>query len=242
MKYKALLFDLDDTLWATFDNNKTSLHKLYDEEGWGAYYKTFADYFDVYYPHQEQLWDDYRKGYISKEQLMLDRLRYPLQGRVAWSDQQVMHLNHRFIEYVQQETALIPHALEVLTELHRDYIICIVSNGFGETQYGKINGSGLAPHIDEVVLVDHVGVPKPDPAFFDYALKAIDCSRQEAIIIGDSWPSDIVGAFNCDMDAVWYNLWQAPMPEYDADRHLVYEIRDLRALPKLLAQRAALVS
>ena len=36
MKYKALLFDLDDTLWATFDNNKASLHRLYDEEGWGT--------------------------------------------------------------------------------------------------------------------------------------------------------------------------------------------------------------
>ena len=58
MKYKALLFDLDDTLWATFDNNKASLHRLYDEEGWGAYYATFEDYFAVYFPHQEQLWDD----------------------------------------------------------------------------------------------------------------------------------------------------------------------------------------
>ncbi len=101
MKYKALLFDLDDTLWATFDNNKASLHRLYDEEGWGAYYATFEDYFAVYFPHQEQLWDDYRKGYISKEQLLLDRLRYPLRGQVSWSDQQVKLLNQRFMQYVQ---------------------------------------------------------------------------------------------------------------------------------------------
>ena len=239
MKYKALLFDLDDTLWATFDNNKASLHRLYDEEGWGAYYATFEDYFAVYFPHQEQLWDDYRKGYISKEQLLLDRLRYPLRGQVSWSDQQVKELNHRFMQYVQQQTGLIPHALEVLAELHRDYTICIVSNGFEETQYGKINGSGLAPYIDKVILVDHVGVPKPEPEFFDYALKAVGCSRQEALVIGDSWPSDIICAFNSGIDSIWYNLWQVPMPDYDQQSHSVLEIRDLRELLPLLTPSTA---
>ena len=239
MKYKSLLFDLDDTLWATFDNNKASLHRLYKEEGGGSYYATVEDYFAVYFPHQEQLWDDYRKGYISKEQLLLDRLRYPLRGRVSWSDQQVKLLNQRFMQYVQQQTGLIPYALEVLAELHRDYTICIVSNGFEETQYGKINGSGLAPYIDKVILVDHVGVPKPATEFFDYALKAVGCSRQEALLIGDSWPSDIIGAFNSGIDSIWYNLWQVPMPDYDQQSHSVLEIRDLRELLPLLTQSTA---
>ena len=239
MKYKSLLFDLDDTLWATFDNNKASLHRLYNEKGWGSYYATFEDYFAVYFPHQEQLWDDYRKGYISKELLLLDRLRYPLRGRVSWSDQQVKLLNQRFMQYVQQQTGLIPYALEVLAELHRDYTICIVSNGFEETQYGKINGSGLAPYIDKVILVDHVGVPKPATEFFDYALKAVGCSRQEALLIGDSWPSDIIGAFNSGIDSIWYNLWQVPMPDYDQQSHSVLEIRDLRELLPLLTPSTA---
>lgn len=182
------------------------------------------------------------RGYISKEQLLLDRLRYPLRGQVSWSDQQVNMLNQRFMQYVQQQTGLIPHALEVLTGLHRDYTICIISNGFEETQYGKINGSGLAPYIDKVILVDHVGVPKPASEFFDYALKAVSCSRQEAVVIGDSWPSDIVGALNSGIDSIWYNLWQVPMPQYDDQRHLVDEIRDLRELPEILALRASLVS
>ena len=130
----------------------------------------------------------------------------------------------------------------MLTGLHRDYTICIISNGFEETQYGKINGSGLAPYIDKVILVDHVGVPKPAPEFFDYALKAVSCSRQEAVVIGDSWPSDIVGALNSGIDSIWYNLWQVPMPQYDDQRHLVDEIRDLRELPEILALRASLVS
>ena len=143
------------------------------------------------------------------------------------------------MQYVQQQTGLIPHALEVLAELHRDYTICIVSNGFEETQYGKINGSGLAPYIDKVVLVDHVGLPKPAPEFFDYALKAVGCSRQEALVIGDSWPSDIICAFNSGIDSIWYNLWQVPMPEYDQQSHSVLEIRDLRELLPLLTPSTA---
>ena len=235
MKYRTLLFDLDDTLWATFENNKASLHLLYDEEGWGQYYRSFDSFFRVYYPHQEQLWDDYRKGYISKGQLFLDRLRYPLNRYLpSWSDQQFMQLNNRFLEYVKQQTLLVPHALEILTELHRYYKICIVSNGFGETQYSKINGSGLTPYIDEVVLVDQVGVPKPASAFFDYALGAVDCRKEEALVIGDSWESDIVGAQGCNIDSVWVNLRQETMPEYDDERHIVYEIRDLRTLLAIL--------
>ena len=81
--------------------------------------------------------------------------------------------------------------------------------------------------------------PKPAPEFLDYALKAVGCSRQEALVIGDSWPSDIICAFNSGIDSIWYNLWQVPMPEYDQQSHSVLEIRDLRELLPLLTPSTA---
>lgn len=235
-QYQALLFDLDDTLWDTYNNHRRSLKQLFDEQHWNIYYPTFEEYFAVYFPHQEQLWADLRKGYISKEQLLVDRLRYPLRAYVNQTDEEWLKINRHFFMIVGSQTDAIPHAIEVLQALHPHYTICIVSNGFLESQQMKMDGAGLTPYIDEVVLIDHAGTPKPNAAFFDYTCRLIGIPPERCLVIGDSWDSDIVGAFNYDLDAVWYNRWQAPMPSYDTDRHSVCEISDLRELlPRLLS-------
>lgn len=47
MATKLLLIDLDDTLWATYVNNKKSLEQLYTALNWGQYFVSFEDFFST---------------------------------------------------------------------------------------------------------------------------------------------------------------------------------------------------
>ena len=81
----------------------------------------------------------------------------------------------------------------------------ILSNGFREVQYKKIENSGLKPYFDKIILSDEIGVNKPHADFFMHALKKTNANRSHTLMIGDSWDADIVGAYNSNIDQLWFN-------------------------------------
>jgi HAD superfamily hydrolase (TIGR01549 family) len=47
------------------------------------------------------------------------------------------------------------------------------------------------------------GLMKPDPAFFQYALRAVEARAEDAIMIGDTYKNDIRPAIELGMRTVW---------------------------------------
>lgn len=209
---RLLLIDLDDTLWDTRYNNKEGLRKLYTALGWGQYFVCFEDYFAPYIHHNEYLWEEYNHSRITKEFLCIDRLRHPLRGIVELSDSQWLEVDAQYKELVKQQTRLCPDALEVLTYLKGRYRVCILSNGFRELQFDKIERSGLTPLCDGVVLSEEIGVQKPDRRIFDYALQKMGHTAAESLVIGDRYGADIVGASGAGLESIWYNPDALPRP------------------------------
>ena len=69
MKYKILLFDLDDTLLDFGANETDSLNKLFQQHGY-----TFSDeLFQVYNSVNKQLWADYENGNIVLDDVLNSR-------------------------------------------------------------------------------------------------------------------------------------------------------------------------
>ena len=62
MIYKSIFIDLDDTLWDTYHNNKECLEELYTDYHFNRYYASFEAFFDIYMPHNLDLWAKYRSG------------------------------------------------------------------------------------------------------------------------------------------------------------------------------------
>jgi putative hydrolase of the HAD superfamily len=50
-----------------------------------------------------------------------------------------------------------------------------------------------------------VGVKKPNPKIFHYALKAANATIKNSLMIGDNLEADIKGALNIGMDAICFN-------------------------------------
>ena len=69
--YKSLFFDLDDTLWDTYHNNKECLEEIYVDYRFDRHYDSFEMFFDRYMPHNLKLWEQYRNHEIDRRTLIL---------------------------------------------------------------------------------------------------------------------------------------------------------------------------
>lgn len=231
--YKTILIDLDDTLWATQQNNKEAIHELYLSEGWSSGYASFSHFWERYYPHNEALWHRYRHGEITKHELTLERFNHPLSLVRQHTEEEILALNDRFLNLSSRKTRLIDGAIELLKYLKTLYRVVIISNGFVEVQHRKIQLSGLAPYVDHIVLSEEVGVSKPYKEIFDHALSVSHTRRAEAIMVGDSWDADILGAQRAKLPSIWYAPSGQEIPTYEL-RYPVYIARHLAEIPSLL--------
>ena len=49
------------------------------------------------------------------------------------------------------------------------------------------------------------GEKKPHRSIFDYALSLAKASKEESVMIGDSYEADILGALDAGIDAIFFN-------------------------------------
>lgn len=203
--YKTLFIDLDDTLWDIHQNSKECLMEIYTDYGYNQYYATFADYYNVYMPSNHHLWGLYRNGEINKDQLIVERFLVPIRQFGIDDAVYAKNLSDDFLERTTCKTKLVDGTMELLEYLKPKYDMHILSNGFREVQYKKIENSGLKPYFDKIILSDDVGVNKPHADFFTYALQHTHARNAETLMIGDSWEADILGAYNSNIPQLWFN-------------------------------------
>lgn len=212
-KYQSLFFDLDDTLWDTYHNNKECLEEIYDEYHFGRYYPSFNVFFDTYMPNNLLLWEKYRNHEIDRQTLILERLLYILRPMGITDKAYALNLNQDFLRRTTQKTRIIPGAKELLEHLHiTGYRLFILSNGFREIQSLKLQNCGLSSYFERIILSEDASIQKPHKGIFDFALKNTNSRRSESLMIGDSWEADIIGAQNAGIDQVWLNPGNLPSP------------------------------
>ena len=88
-------------------------------------------------------------------------------------------------------------------------------------QEEKLRHCGLDRFVDVLVVSEEVGASKPGPEIFRVALERLECSADEAVMVGDSWAADIAGASRLGIRAVWFNRGRRPAPEPES---LIQEI------------------
>ena len=230
MKYRSLFFDLDDTLWDTEHNNRSCLEDIYNDYHFGRYYASFDDFYAIYMPHNLLLWAMYRRHEIDRRTLILERLLYVLRPMGIHDEQFALKLNHDFLQRTTAKTKLIDGAIELLEYLYPKYRLFIVSNGFREIQWMKMQNSGLYSFFERILLSEDISIQKPHKEFFFYALKCTNSRRTESLVIGDSWEADITGAQNARIRQIWFN----PGNEAPKGRPPTFTVRSLAEIKNLL--------
>ncbi len=205
MTYRDLFIDLDDTIWDFQANSLICLKEIYRDYKYDEFYPTFEDYYDVFLPSNQNLWALYREGKIDRDELIVERILAPIREFGFDNPQYAIEVSDDYLERTTLQTSLVEGSIELLEYLKPRYKMHILSNGFTEVQYKKIENSGLSSFFDKIILSEDAGINKPHPDIFTYALKQIGGTPTQTLMIGDSWDADIVGARNSNIDQIWFN-------------------------------------
>lgn len=145
-------------------------------------------------------------------------------------------LARRFMDVRRSRQAAYPWSRDVLDQLRGRYWLGMITNGAPDLQRLKLDGTGLRAYFDPLVVSGDLGVGKPEAAIFATALDRAGVAPEEAVMIGDSWYRDVLGAIGAGMRAVWINPVGAPALELPLGAPGVLVAEDLRALPGLIGE------
>jgi len=219
---KHIFFDLDHTIWDFDRNAEETLNELYNTYKLNELgLNSCSDFIAIYTKNNHQLWADYHLGKITKDFLRAERFSKTFIQLGIHPDSVPHQFEDDYVNISPTKTNLFEGAENVLSYLKEKYTLHIISNGFKETTLTKMNLSGLNPYFDNVIISEDVGVNKPNPEIFEYALDKAKAAKGESIMIGDSLEADIYGALNFGMEAIFFNPTKKKKPE-DINREIIH--------------------
>jgi len=204
--YKHIFLDLDRTLWDFDAAAEVAFERIYDKYDLKRLGIPSAhEFHEVYHPLNEQLWVLYRADKINKDELNRTRFMKPLEHYGIHDVELADHLSEDYVYWSPRIVRLVPGTMELLDYLKPKYHLHLITNGFQEVQHTKLSGSGLEPYFETLTVSEEVGVKKPNPEIFRYALRKANATAEESLMIGDEMAVDIDGARAVGMDTLLFN-------------------------------------
>jgi HAD superfamily hydrolase (TIGR01549 family) len=213
---RAVLFDLDDTL---FDHRHCARAAL---EALRTTHACFAAISATEFERTHgQLLDDLHArvlaGEIGLDDARVERFRRLfLAAGVEVSSDLARTAAAEYRRCYLRSWRTVEGAAPLLAALSERVPIGIVSNNLVAEQVEKIRHCGFEPYLKAIVISEEVGAAKPDPAIFRIAMERLSSDPRDTVMIGDSWPADIVGARAAGIRAIWFNRTSEAAPDPDA--------------------------
>jgi 2-haloacid dehalogenase len=226
--YKYLLWDIDGTVLNFLAAEAYAIRFLFKKYNLG---ECDDEKLSLYSGINTKYWKMLERNELTKPEILIGRFReffetIGVDASVAESfnkDYQVTLGD--YIEFVD-------NAKEVLLSKKGKYVLAAVTNGTKIAQEKKLRLSGLDNIFDAIFISENVGHEKPNKEFFDHVFKMLGITdKSEAIIIGDSLTSDILGGFNAGIDTCWFNPTHKPNT---LGIPVSYEIDDLSKLESII--------
>ena len=228
--YKHVFFDLDRTLWDFDAAAEVAFERIYEKynlKGLGI--PSAHEFHKVYHPLNERLWELYRENKITKDELNRTRFLKPLEHYGIHDIALADHLSEDYVYWSPRIVRLVPGTMELLDYLKPKYHLHLITNGFQEVQHTKLSGSGMEPYFETLTVSEEVGVKKPNPEIFRYALQKAGATAEESLMIGDEMAVDIDGARAAGMDQILFNPSGQPV---EGER--TFEVSNLKEIMKIV--------
>lgn len=110
-----------------------------------------------------------------------------------------------------QKMEIIPDVLKVLEALQKRYRLAIVSNHYSWLKE-KLVDLGLSKYFEVIIISETVGVSKPDIRIMQIALQELELTAEDCIYVGDQ-PNDVICAKSAGLDCVWISSNNTCMPQ-----------------------------
>jgi 2-haloalkanoic acid dehalogenase type II len=198
MTIKALVFDLDDTLWPIVPLIIAAEEELHD---WMAV-------------HAPKVVDTYSIADLRAQRIALVatdlRFSYDLWALRHTALQNVFtslgiapdlaDVAMQIFAQARNRVSFFPDVLPALTRLQSNFTMGSISNGFAD-----LNAIGLGHYFQISIAAHSFGCAKPDPSIFLEVVKHLKLSPNEIMYVGDDLRLDVEAAQSVGMRAAWVN-------------------------------------
>jgi len=207
---KAILFDLDDTLWPIAPTILQAEETLF---AWlREHAPRVAERFTIDTLRQARL-----EMLAQRPELNLDLGKLRRAGLLAafeHAGEDPAKVEHAMTQFFAARNAVIPFddVVPGLIRLRDRVLIGSISNGNAD-----LRTIGLSHHFKVSVAAHELGVAKPDAAIFLAACRELGVAPEEAVYVGDDVLLDVQGAQRAGLRAVWMN-------RTGSNKHLEHEV------------------
>lgn len=195
---KAVLFDLDDTLWPivpVIKRAETVLH----------------DWLTIHAPAVAQIvtiesMRERRQELMATDpvyQIDLQALRHAVLTEAfihAGQDVTIVEKAMEVFSRARNQVTPFSDVLPTLTSLQPKVALGTISNGMAD-----LHAIGIAHFFQTSIAAYHFGSAKPDPSIFLAACEKLDVAPEEAVYVGDDPLLDVAGARNAGLRSIWMN-------------------------------------
>ncbi len=206
-QYEYLFFDIDHTLWDFEKNSYETLQDLYQQLHLNELgIPTFIEFEAVYHQINATMWERFRKGFMTRNDLRWKRMWQTLLHFNIYNTELAKEMSDLYLKILPTKKELFPHAKSTLDYCkQKGYQMHLITNGFEATQIQKLKNASIEHYFDELITSEMAMSIKPQKAIFDFALKKTNASVEKSLMIGDALEIDIQGAMNVGMSQVFFN-------------------------------------
>jgi putative hydrolase of the HAD superfamily len=136
--------------------------------------------------------------------------------------------------YLWPKVELVDGAAEVLSRLALSCKIYIATSAASDEAMVRkaLARVGVDGCFHAVFTAHSTGVPKTDPRFWQYILKALNTRPERVMMVGDNFKGDVLTPSQQGIQAVWFNPHSAEVRSGE-------NYRTIHKLSDLIAQRKA---
>lgn len=200
---KAILFDVDDT--------------LYDQTV--PFMEAYAEYFgekpevpaEVIYPvtrkYSDAVYSQAMAGEMTMEEMYIYRMQKAFEEfGIRITDQEALDFQKIYADR-QHHIHMSPLMQDILAFCSGRAALGIITNGPSQHQWDKVRSLQAEKWIlhENIFVSADVGAEKPDRKIFDYAKRTMRLEDTEIWFVGDAYALDVEGAVNAGWNAVWMN-------------------------------------
>lgn len=232
---KAILFDLDDTLFSLSGCEAEALrHTL---SGAGLLTTMPADFAQTYAAISSGYWAAQpAEGYTQYTRAQIIELSWrDFLARFDLDLSRAPKLAEAYWAAFCAASALNPGARETVETLAEDFRLGMITNGYSDSQRGRLAAAGWSDRFDPLIISEEAGVAKPDARIFEMALDQLALGAENVLYVGDSLGHDREGCLRAGIPFCHY----CPSLRQDADLPSVaYRIGRLSQLAPLLRSKS----
>lgn len=203
-KNTFVFFDLDNTLidhsHSEFEALKATFTEIFGTSD------GFDEFRHVYHTINLRLWEAYSHSRVSKDDVKYGRFEESV-GQLTKDTVVIDNFSALYYENYARFWKPVPGAEEAIHFVKNSgYRVGILSNGFVELQYLKIEKMGWKDLFETVVLSEDAGVQKPYSGIFRFAETKTGQQSHQHLYIGDSIEADVKGAVAAGWKAAFFDF------------------------------------